>query len=49
MATPHVDPHHRSQDTRQRVLQMAVSLREDRGGGSVDYFLALLRTGSPSG
>lgn len=47
MATPHVDPHHRSQDTRQRVLQLAVSLREDRTGGSVDYYLALLQDRLP--
>ncbi|WP_155126613.1 hypothetical protein [[Actinomadura] parvosata] len=48
MATPpHVDPHQRSQDTRQRVLQMAVSLREDRPGGPVDYFLALLQDRLP--
>lgn len=43
MATPHVDPHQRSQDTRRRVLEMALSLREERTGGSVDHFLALLQ------
>lgn len=47
MATSHVDPHQRSQDTRRRVLEMAVSLREDRTGGSVDHFLALLQDRLP--
>lgn len=47
MATSHVDPHQRSQDTRRRVLEMAVSLREDRTGGSVDQFLALLQDRLP--
>lgn len=47
MATSHVDPHQRSQDTRRRVLEMAVSLREDRSGGSVDHFLALLQDRLP--
>ncbi|GAA1754453.1 TetR/AcrR family transcriptional regulator C-terminal domain-containing protein [Nonomuraea sp. AD125B] len=48
MATSHVDPYQRSQDARRRVLEMAVSLREDRGGGSVDHFLALLQDRLPS-
>lgn len=47
MATSHVDPHQRSQDTRRRILEMAVSLREDRSGGSVDHFLALLQDRLP--
>lgn len=47
MATSHVDPHQRSQDTRRRILEMAVSLREDRAGGSVDHFLALLQDRLP--
>lgn len=47
MATSHVDPHQRSQDTRRRVLEMAVSLRDDRPGGSVDHFLALLQDRLP--
>lgn len=47
MATSHIDPHQRSQDTRRRILEMAVSVREDRTGGSVDYFLALLQDRLP--
>ncbi|TDC92759.1 hypothetical protein E1292_41410 [Nonomuraea deserti] len=47
MATSHVDPHRRSQDTRRRILEMAVSVREDRSGGNVDYFLALLQDRLP--
>jgi AefR-like transcriptional repressor, C-terminal domain len=47
MATSHVDPHQRSQDTRRRILEMAVSLREDRSGGSIDHFLALLQDRLP--
>ncbi|MFG1703259.1 hypothetical protein ACFLIM_08700 [Nonomuraea sp. M3C6] len=47
MATSHVDPHRRSQDTRRRILEMAVSVREDRTGGSVDHFLALLQDRLP--
>ncbi|MGV9307276.1 MULTISPECIES: hypothetical protein [unclassified Nonomuraea] len=47
MATSHVDPHQRSQDTRRRVLEMALSLREERGGGPVDLFLALLQDRLP--
>ncbi|MBF8193016.1 hypothetical protein ITP53_46570 [Nonomuraea sp. K274] len=47
MTTSHVDPYQRSQDTRRRVLEMAVSLREDRAGGSVDHFLALLQDRLP--
>ncbi|GAA3558197.1 hypothetical protein GCM10022419_043530 [Nonomuraea rosea] len=47
MATSHVDPHQRSQDTRRRILEMAVSIREDRTGGSVDHFLALLQDRLP--
>ncbi|MEV0384581.1 TetR/AcrR family transcriptional regulator C-terminal domain-containing protein [Nonomuraea sp. NPDC050643] len=47
MATSHVDPHQRSQDTRRRILEMAVSLREDRNGGSVDHYLALLQDRLP--
>ncbi len=47
MATSHVDPHQRSQDTRRRILEMALSLREDRPGGSVDHFLALLQDRLP--
>ncbi|MEU6713415.1 hypothetical protein ABZ897_18185 [Nonomuraea sp. NPDC046802] len=46
MATSHVDPH-QSQDTRRRILEMAVSLRQDRSGGSVDHFLALLQDRLP--
>ncbi|SEH00803.1 hypothetical protein SAMN05444920_117234 [Nonomuraea solani] len=50
MATSHVDPYQRSQDTRRRILEMAVSLREvreDNGGGSVDHYLALLQDRLP--
>ncbi|TDE58381.1 hypothetical protein E1295_05320 [Nonomuraea mesophila] len=47
MATSHVDPHQRSQDTRRRILEMAVSVREDRRGGNVDHFLALLQDRLP--
>ncbi|RVX42091.1 hypothetical protein EDD27_4709 [Nonomuraea polychroma] len=47
MATSHVDPHQRSQDTRRRILEMAVSVREDRTGGPVDHFLALLQDRLP--
>lgn len=47
MATSHVDPHQRSQDTRRRVLEMAVALRQDRTGGPVDHFLALLQDRLP--
>ncbi|GGO76407.1 hypothetical protein [Nonomuraea cavernae] len=43
MATSHVDPHQRSQDARRRVLEMALSVRNERPGGSVDHFLALLQ------
>jgi hypothetical protein len=47
MATSQVDPYQRSQDTRRRILEMALSLREDRAGGSVDHFLALLQDRLP--
>lgn len=43
----HVDPYQRSQETRRRVLEMALSMREDRTGGPVDHFLALLQDRLP--
>ncbi|WP_146616020.1 TetR/AcrR family transcriptional regulator C-terminal domain-containing protein [Nonomuraea aridisoli] len=47
MATSHVDPHQRSQDARRRILEMALALRGDRSGGSLDHFLALLQDRMP--
>lgn len=47
MATSQIDPHQRSQDTRRRILEMAVSLRDGRPAGSVDHFLALLQDRLP--
>ncbi|MFI7453268.1 hypothetical protein ACIBQX_37675 [Nonomuraea sp. NPDC049714] len=47
MATSPGDPHQTGQDTRRRVLQMAVPLRENRVDGSVDHFLALLQDRLP--
>jgi hypothetical protein len=47
MATPQPDPQHSGQETRRRVLEMAVTLREERSGGAVDRFLALLQDRLP--
>ncbi|GII00013.1 hypothetical protein [Planobispora takensis] len=56
MATPQLDPHQKAQETRRRVLEMAVFMkREDdqglRGSGTpgqaVDMFLALLQDRLP--
>lgn len=47
MATSQIDPHQSSQDTRLRVLRMALSLRGERSGGPVDQFLVLLQDRLP--
>src|SRR5437868_2082452 len=44
----HPDPHQRSQDARQRIVEMARSIRDDRAGGPVDHYLVILQDRLPS-